>query len=91
MVNYGHIGDGNVHTAPVINPENPEEVEKVLQLVNDIHLLAVELGGTTTGEHGVGAVRRQYAKLEHGQAHYYMKAIKNVFDPKQHMNPGKLI
>lgn len=91
VVNYGHIGDGNVHTAPVINPENPEEVEKVLQLVNDIHLLAIELEGTTTGEHGVGAVRRKYAELEHGPALHYMKEIKKAFDPGHHMNPGKLI
>lgn len=91
VVNYGHIGDGNVHTAPVINPENPEEVEKVLQLVNEIHLLAIEMEGTTTGEHGVGAVRRKYAEMEHGLALHYMQAVKKVFDPDNHMNPGKLI
>ena len=91
VVNYGHIGDGNVHTAPVINPENPEEVEKVLQLVHDIHLLAIEMEGSTTGEHGVGVVRRQYAEMEHGQAWNYMKEIKKAFDPKGIMNPGKLI
>lgn len=91
VVNYGHIGDGNVHTAPVINPENPEEVEKVLKLVHDIHLLAIEMEGSTTGEHGVGVVRRQYAEMEHGQAWHYMKEIKKAFDPKGIMNPGKLI
>jgi len=62
VVNYGHIGDGNVHTAPVINPEDPEEVERVLKLVDDIHLLAIEMEGSTTGEHGVGVVRRPYAE-----------------------------
>ena len=91
VVNYGHIGDGNVHTAPVINPENPEEVEKVLKLVDEIHRLAIEMQGTTTGEHGVGAVRRQYAHLEHGTAHDYMLKTKQAFDPKGIMNPGKLI
>jgi glycolate oxidase len=91
VVNYGHIGDGNVHTAPVINPENPEEVERVMQLVHDIHLLAIEMEGSTTGEHGVGAVRRQYAEMEHGQAWNYMKEIKKAFDPKGIMNPGKVI
>lgn len=90
VVNYGHIGDGNVHTAPVINPENPEEVERVLKLVDEIHLLAIELQGSTTGEHGVGAVRRKYAELEHGLAVDYMKGIKKVFDPKGIMNPEKL-
>lgn len=90
VVNYGHIGDGNVHTAPVIDPENQAEVETVLQLVDDIHKLAVELQGTTTGEHGVGAVRRQYARLEHGQAVDVMEAVKAALDPKKIMNPGKL-
>lgn len=91
VVNYGHIGDGNVHTAPVIDPENQAEVEKVNQLVHEIHLLAIELEGSTTGEHGVGAVRRQYAELEHGQAVEVMRAIKKTLDPKGIMNPGKLI
>ncbi|MDD2586155.1 MAG: FAD-linked oxidase C-terminal domain-containing protein [Syntrophomonadaceae bacterium] len=90
IVNYGHIGDGNVHSAPVINPENPEEVERVLKLVHEIHLLAIEMGGTTTGEHGVGAVRRSYAELEHGLAVEYMKRIKKAFDPHGIMNPGKV-
>lgn len=90
VVNYGHIGDGNVHTAPVINPEIPEEVERVNKLVNDIHLLAIEMQGSTTGEHGVGAVRRPYAELEHGRAVYYMQKTKEAFDPKGIMNPGKL-
>ncbi len=91
VVNYGHIGDGNVHTAPVINPEIPEEVERVEKLVHEIHLLAIELEGSTTGEHGVGAVRRQYAELEHGLALDYMKKIKTAFDEKGVMNPSKLI
>lgn len=90
VVNYGHIGDGNVHTAPVINPEVPEEVERVMKLVDEIHLLAIELQGSTTGEHGVGAVRRPYAILEHGKAVEYMQGIKKVFDDKGIMNPGKL-
>jgi glycolate oxidase len=90
VVNYGHIGDGNVHTAPVINPEIPEEVERVMKLVDEIHLLAIELQGSTTGEHGVGAVRRPYAQLEHGKAVEYMQGVKKVFDDKGIMNPGKL-
>jgi glycolate oxidase len=91
IVNYGHIGDGNVHSAPVINPEIPEEVERALALVHEIHLLAIEIGGSTTGEHGVGVVRRQYAELEHGPALAYMKKIKQAFDPQGIMNPGKLL
>ncbi len=90
IVNYGHIGDGNVHTAPVINPEIPEEIEKVQKFVDQVHLLAIEMNGSTTGEHGVGAVRRAYAELEHGPAVEYMRKIKQAFDPAGIMNPGKV-
>ena len=90
VVNYGHIGDGNVHTAPVINIDDPQEVERVTQLVNEIHLLAIEMNGSTTGEHGVGAVRRPYAELEHGLAVKYMQKVKNAIDDKGIMNPHKL-
>lgn len=91
VVNYGHIGDGNVHTAPVIDPEIPEEVERVHKLTDEIHRLAIRLGGSTTGEHGVGVVRACYAPEEHGEAVNYMRLIKKAFDPKGIMNPGKLI
>lgn len=91
VVNYGHIGDGNVHTAPVINPEDPEEVKLGEKLVDEIHLLAIAMGGVTTGEHGVGAVRSQYARREHGNALDTMWVIKKAIDPKNIMNPGKLI
>lgn len=90
IVNYGHIGDGNVHTAPVINPEIPEEIERVIKFVDEVHLLAIEMNGSTTGEHGVGAVRRAYAQLEHGKAVEYMRKIKEAFDPAGIMNPGKV-
>ena len=91
VVNYGHIGDGNIHTAPVIDIEDPDEVERANKLADAIHRLAVELGGSTTGEHGVGLVRRQYAKDEHGAALKAMKKIKDAFDPDGIMNPEKLI
>ncbi len=91
VVNYGHIGDGNIHTAPVINLDNPEEVARANALVDAIHRLAIELGGSTTGEHGVGAVRNQYAADEHGRAADIMKQIKETLDPENIMNPGKLL
>lgn len=90
VVNYGHIGDGNVHTAPVIDPENPAEIAQANKLVDEIHRLAVDLEGSTTGEHGVGLVRAPYARLEHGEAVNIMAAIKRALDPKGIMNPGKL-
>lgn len=90
VVTYGHIGDGNIHTAPVINIDSPEEVERADALVDAIHNLAIKLRGTTTGEHGVGLVRSGYAELEHGNALKTMKKIKRALDPKNIMNPGKI-
>lgn len=91
VVNYGHIGDGNIHTAPVINLENQEEVERANGLVDAIHRLAIELCGSTTGEHGVGAVRNKYAFDEHGEAADIMRRVKEALDPGNIMNPGKLL
>ncbi len=91
VVNYGHIGDGNVHTAPIINLDSPDEVGRANKLVDAIHRLAIELNGSTTGEHGVGAVRNQYAWEEHGEAVKVMMRIKEALDPGNIMNPGKLL
>ncbi|MFZ3172664.1 MAG: FAD-linked oxidase C-terminal domain-containing protein [Carboxydocellales bacterium] len=90
VVLYGHIGDGNLHTAPVIDPEVPEEVTRANALADGIHRLAIELGGSTTGEHGVGLVRVGYSPLEHGNAVHTMAAVKKAFDPNGILNPGKL-
>ncbi|MFZ5647254.1 MAG: FAD-binding oxidoreductase [Bacillota bacterium] len=90
VVSYGHIGDGNIHTALVINPDMAEEVDRLNKLVDEIHRLAIELGGTTTGEHGVGLVRSEYSLLEHGNALEQMRRVKTALDPRGIMNPGKI-
>lgn len=90
VVIYGHIGDGNMHTAPIIDPLNPKEVEAAHVVADAIHRLALEMGGSTTGEHGVGFVRAPYMREEHGLALDVMKRIKDALDPKGIMNPGKI-
>ncbi len=90
VVNYGHIGDGNIHTAPILDIDNPAEVALVDKLCDDIHRMAIDMDGSTTGEHGVGVVRAMYAEDEHGRAVHFMRAIKKAFDPNNIMNPGKL-
>jgi len=59
-------------------------------LADRLHRLAVAVGGTVTGEHGTGAVRQQYMRLEHGAALDVMKKIKDTLDPKGILNPGKI-
>src|SRR5437763_1040811 len=90
VIFYGHFGDGNVHSAILIDPEDADEVRRADELAYRLHKLAIEVGGTVTGEHGTGAVRAQYMRAEHGDALDVMKRIKDLMDPKGILNPGKL-
>ena len=87
---YGHFGDGNVHSAILIDPADADEVKRADELADRLHRLAVEVGGTVTGEHGTGAVRQPYMRLEHGAALDVMKRVKDAFDPQGILNPGKI-
>jgi len=90
VVTYGHIGNGGLHAAMVIDPARPEEVAAALRVEAEIHELAHSLNGTVTGEHGVGMVRAGYMPYEHGPALEVMKVLKKALDPKGIMNPGKM-
>lgn len=90
VIFYGHFGDGNVHSAILIDPSDPDEVRRADELADRLHRLALEVGGTVTGEHGTGAVRAAYMRAEHGPALDVMRRVKRVLDPKGILNPGKL-
>ncbi len=90
VIFYGHFGDGNVHSAILIDPNDADEVRRADELADRLHKLAIEVGGTVTGEHGTGAVRSRYMRAEHGPALDLMKRIKKELDPKGILNPGKL-
>ena len=90
VVFYGHFGDGNVHSAILVDPDDADEVRRADELADRLHRLAIEMGGTVTGEHGTGAVRAPYMRAEHGDALDVMKRIKDVMDPKGILNPGKI-
>lgn len=90
VIFYGHFGDGNVHSAILIDPEDPDEVRRADLLAHRLHELAIEVGGTVTGEHGTGAVRQPYMRAEHGDALDVMQRIKDTLDPKGILNPGKI-
>ncbi len=87
---FGHAGDGNLHVVLAGDPEDTQ-VWSILESINQkIVRQAVELGGTCTGEHGVGIGKRQFMTLEHGAGYDLMLAIKTLVDPKGLMNPGKI-
>lgn len=86
---FGHAGDGNAHPHICINP-GTAELEKAKKIKDEIYREALKLGGTITGEHGVGMVKRHLAKLQHGdKALELMAGIKKAFDPNNILNPGK--
>ncbi|MGB0507033.1 MAG: FAD-binding oxidoreductase [Pikeienuella sp.] len=87
----GHAGDGNFHSAIMIDPENPEELAKAKALSHAMAQRALRLDGTCTGEHGVGMGKTKYMAEEHGDGWSVMADIKRVFDPNNILNPGKLV
>jgi D-lactate dehydrogenase (cytochrome) len=87
---FGHAGDGNLHVVIPGDPQNKNEwstLEKINQLIVE---KAIELGGTCTGEHGIGIGKRKFMQLEHGESYQLMHSIKEIIDPKGLMNPGKI-
>jgi len=87
---FGHAGDGNLHVVLVGDPGDDREWTMLEAINHDIVKKAVELGGTCTGEHGVGIGKRKFMQLEHGDSLQLMKQIKDLIDPKGLMNPGKI-
>ncbi|MDQ3102132.1 MAG: FAD-binding oxidoreductase, partial [Bacteroidota bacterium] len=90
---YGHAGDGNLHVN-IIKGDLSEEfwVNELPQAIREIFQLTVALGGTLSGEHGIGSVQREYMDIAFDQRQLeLMRSIKNVFDPAGIMNPGKIL
>jgi D-lactate dehydrogenase (cytochrome) len=87
----GHVGDGNFHTILLYDPNNPEQIQAIEDINDQIVKLALSVGGTCTGEHGVGLGKIKYQQQEHGAAIDLMLSIKQLIDPQNIMNPGKLL
>jgi len=90
---YGHAGDGNLHATPVKDPREPLDAwrRKLPRLLEELYLATKDLGGTISGEHGIGCKRKQFMKLVASEAEIeLMKRIKRAVDPRNIMNPGKV-
>jgi D-lactate dehydrogenase (cytochrome) len=87
----GHVGDGNFHFGYLIDPDNPQEFEAAETLNRQLVSRALQMGGTCTGEHGVGLHKMAFLREEAGEtAIAVMRAIKQALDPKGILNPGKI-
>ena len=87
----GHAGDGNFHLMYLLNPDDPGEVAEARRLNEQLVARALALGGTCTGEHGVGYGKKKFMDAEHGPALDVMRTIKRALDPDNRMNPGKVL
>ncbi|MFB6802035.1 glycolate oxidase subunit GlcD [Peribacillus butanolivorans] len=88
---FGHAGDGNLHPTCITDARDHDEMERVELAFADIFAVAIDLGGTITGEHGVGAMKAPYLEWKlKKEGIAAMKGIKQAFDPNNIMNPGKV-
>jgi len=87
----GHAGDGNFHLNFVFDPDDPRQFDEIKALNARLVERALAMGGTSTGEHGVGMGKIDYLAKEHGEAVDVMRAIKKALDPENRMNPGKVV
>ncbi len=92
VANVFHAGDGNLHPNILFDRSDPDELERVEQASKEIMAVCVEVGGTITGEHGVGLDKRSYMSLVHSPDELEaMRRVQAVFDPSGGMNPGKVL
>ena len=91
VANFGHAGDGNIHVNFMCEKDDPESIARARQCVKETFALSVELGGSISGEHGIGYVKAQYLDMAiDAPTLEIMKNIKRVFDPNGILNPGKM-
>lgn len=88
---FGHTGDGNVHTNVMVDKDNEDEVKKGYAAIEEIFKITIDLGGTLSGEHGIGISKAPYMKLAFSDAEMELfRAIKKAFDPNNILNPNKM-
>lgn len=87
----GHVGDGNFHVLVFVDPSDEVQVESCNEFLDNLVLRALAMDGTCTGEHGVGLGKKKFLQAEHGAGLQIMRQIKMALDPKNIMNPGKIV
>jgi len=87
----GHVGDGNFHVVLFCDRNDPVEVKATEEFLYRLAMRAIAMEGTCTGEHGIGSGKRKFLEAEHGAGVAVMRSIKQALDPKNIMNPGKIL
>jgi len=90
IANFGHAGNGNLHTNLLVNPDDPQEMARAEQCLDQLFQRVLELRGSISGEHGIGLVKQPYVERELGEEERrIMRDIRTLFDPNGILNPGK--
>ncbi|MBW0000676.1 MAG: FAD-binding protein [Verrucomicrobia bacterium] len=88
---FGHFGDGNLHPTFLANERDPDEIHRVHEAVREIFAYAIELGGTISGEHGIGLTKKSFLPGAIGELNVrILQSLKRAFDPQGILNPGKI-
>ena len=87
----GHAGEGNFHVRPMLDLAQPAEVQKMVDIAEQVFDLAISLGGTMSGEHGDGIVRTEFLRRQFGELYPALEEVKALFDPDRLLNPGKIV
>jgi glycolate oxidase len=91
IATFGHFGDGNLHPTILTDERNTAEMHRVEQALKEIFEYALSIGGTITGEHGVGLAKKAFLKQQLGDSSYLLlQQIKRTLDPEGLLNPGKI-
>ncbi len=92
IVVFGHAGDGNLHPNILFDTRNPSELARLWPCAEAIFAVALEMGGTLSGEHGIGTLKRPFMRQALGETQIAIqRAIKSHFDPEGRLNPGKVL
>jgi D-lactate dehydrogenase (cytochrome) len=87
----GHVGDGNFHLMILVDPADGDEMRRAHEAVDRLNERAIQMGGTCTGEHGIGQGKKRFMEMEFGPGVHLMRALKAAVDPRDIMNPAKII
>ncbi len=87
----GHVGDGNFHVSLFADVDDPDDLAECKAFIDRLVARALAMEGTCTGEHGIGQGKTRFLEAEHGEGVRFMRLVKNALDPKNIMNPGKII
>jgi D-lactate dehydrogenase (cytochrome) len=90
IATFGHAGDGNLHVEYMAQKDDPDEQARAHELNRRLVKWVLSVGGTATGEHGIGIGKREFMAAEHGEALEVMRTLKHALDPNGIMNPGKV-